>query len=211
MRALPLLVAACGASTTPEFVERPTRLPTDLRRLGTASEPEPPPASPADEAADQQFLKDISETKTFRLGDPLGPQLLPDGSQVLFLRAQPRKNELRLYALDVASGQTRELVTPEQVLQGAAEKLSPEEKARRERMRIGSTTGFTRYQLSADGTFNGLFTAKLLRVWNGGKFRGNYADFHASIVELMPPVQTPNHVLVGPAAPAFDAQKPFQI
>lgn len=66
-------------------------------------------------------------------------------------------------------------------------------------------------QLSADGTFNGLFTAKLKRVWNGGKFKGSYADFHAAIVELMPPVQTPNHYVVGPPDSAFDAQVPFQI
>lgn len=47
-------------------------------------------------------------------------------------------------------------------------------------------------QLSADGNFNGVFTGKLKLVWNGGKFNGNYLTFHANIMKLMPPNQTPN-------------------
>src|SRR6185295_10138361 len=58
--------------------------------------------------------------------------------------------KLQLYEFDVATGQTRVLLTPEQVLKGAEEKLSPEEKARRERMRV-SVGGFTDFQLSPDG------------------------------------------------------------
>ncbi len=52
--------------------------------------------------------------------------------------------------MDVATGQTQELVTPAQLLGGAEEKLSVEEKARRERMRIVDR-GFTSYDLSDDG------------------------------------------------------------
>jgi hypothetical protein len=66
-------------------------------------------------------------------------------------------------------------------------------------------------QLAADGAFNGLFTARLKRVWNGGKWSGNYAAFHAAIVDLMPPVQTPGLTVIGPSMPAFDTQKPFRI
>ena len=66
-------------------------------------------------------------------------------------------------------------------------------------------------QLSSDGTFNGLFTGTLRRVWNGGKFNGDYRDFHASIVELMPPDQTPNYFCVGTPSPEFEAQKPFSV
>ena len=55
-----------------------------------------------------------------------------------------------LYAFDVQSGQTRVLITPEQILKGAEEKLSQAEKAQRERQRI-STRGFTGFQLSDDG------------------------------------------------------------
>ncbi len=50
----------------------------------------------------------------------------------------------------MAGGTTRELVTPAQVLKGGGEKLSPEEKAQRERMRV-SVGGFTNFQLAPDG------------------------------------------------------------
>ena len=51
-----------------------------------------------------------------------------------------------------ATGQTRELLSPAQLLQGAEEHLSVEEKARRERMRQ-SMRGFTSFELSKDGSF----------------------------------------------------------
>ena len=66
-------------------------------------------------------------------------------------------------------------------------------------------------QLSSDGTFNGLFTGMLLRVWDDGHFEGDYARFHEAIVKRMPPVQTPRHFLVGAANTAFDTQRPFMI
>ena len=66
-------------------------------------------------------------------------------------------------------------------------------------------------QLSLDGTFNGLFTGMLLRVWNNAQFVGDYAAFHKSIVRLMPSTQTPNHFVIGEANPSFDQQKPFTI
>src|SRR5207248_11264788 len=65
-------------------------------------------------------------------------------------RRQARVARRRLYEFDVATGKTRALLTPEQVLKGAEEKLTPEEKARRERMRV-SVGGFTGFQLSPDG------------------------------------------------------------
>lgn len=66
-------------------------------------------------------------------------------------------------------------------------------------------------QLSADGTFNGLFTATLVKVWNSGAFDGDYAAFHNEIVRRMPPIQRPNHFVIGAAAPAFDRQRPFEV
>ena len=59
--------------------------------------------------------------------------------------------KLSLYEFDTATGKTRELLTPEQLLKGAEEHLSPEEKARRERQRV-SVGGFTDFQLSQDGS-----------------------------------------------------------
>ena len=66
-------------------------------------------------------------------------------------------------------------------------------------------------QLSADGDFNGLFTAQLLQVWKNGAFKGDYREFHASIVRRMPPDQTPNYFRAGQTDPKFEAQHPFTI
>jgi hypothetical protein len=66
-------------------------------------------------------------------------------------------------------------------------------------------------QLSHDGTFNGLFTGQMLRVWNNGAFTGNYGLFHKQIKLRMPPDQTPNLFRAGAADPAFEAGSPFGI
>jgi dipeptidyl-peptidase-4 len=100
---------------------------------------------------DASYLRRHAETRGFMLGRPVRPRVTPDGKTVLFLRAQPRTPRMRLYGFDVASGKTRELLTPEMVLKGAEEHLSPEEKARRERQRV-SVGGFTTFHLSTDGT-----------------------------------------------------------
>src|SRR5256885_4627117 len=105
-------------------------------------------ATPPDR--DLEFLRSYVETRGWTLGKPVKITVLPDGSAVLFLRAQPRKAENRLYRFDVASGQVRELVTPEQVLGSELEQLSAEERARRERMRV-IDRGFTNFDLSDDG------------------------------------------------------------
>jgi metacaspase-1 len=66
-------------------------------------------------------------------------------------------------------------------------------------------------QTSSDGTFNGLFTGKLLSVWNHGKFKGDYKEFHAAILQQMPPEQSPNFFWSGPDNPEFRKQKPFAV
>lgn len=104
----------------------------------------------AGEAPDR-FLRDYAETRGWSLGRPVSAQPTPDGKAVLFLRAQPRTPRLGLFEFDVATGQTRELVTPDQLLGGGEEKLSPAEKARRERMRV-TVSGFTSFQISQDGS-----------------------------------------------------------
>jgi dipeptidyl-peptidase-4 len=110
-----------------------------------------PAQPPRDLPVDTQYLRDHAETRGFMLGRPTRPYLTPDGKAVLFLRSGPRSARLSLYEFDVASKNTRTLLTPEQVLQGTEEKLSPEEKAARERMRQ-SAGGFTSFQVSQDGS-----------------------------------------------------------
>jgi dipeptidyl-peptidase-4 len=82
-----------------------------------------------------ELFKSVVETHGFENGLPILPCFTPDGKTVLFLRSGPRDMVLRLFQMDVQSGVTSELISPEALLKGAAESLSPEEKARRERQR----------------------------------------------------------------------------
>ena len=66
-------------------------------------------------------------------------------------------------------------------------------------------------QTSADGARNGLFTEKLRKVWNNGRFTGGYKRFRDKIAAQMPSSQTPNYYVVGSTNAAFEAQKPFTI
>ncbi len=110
--------------------------------------------------AEDAFLRELAVTRGYSLGRPTRAEPAADGSTVLFLRAEARSPVNSLYAFDVESGQSRVLITPEQILKGAEEKLSQAEKAQRERQRI-STRGFSGYQLSEDG--------KLILVTLSGK------------------------------------------
>jgi hypothetical protein len=65
-------------------------------------------------------------------------------------------------------------------------------------------------QTSLDGEHNGAFTEKLLRVWDHGKFAGNYLSLHARVRAALPPSQSPNLFTLGPAA-AFLKQAPFTV
>lgn len=98
-----------------------------------------------------QFLKDYAETSRFRLGNPGSFQPMPDGSGVLFLRAAgSRTFRQDLWLYDVSAGSERVLLTADQLLGGAEERLSPEELARRERAR-SSSRGIASYEVSRDG------------------------------------------------------------
>jgi dipeptidyl-peptidase-4 len=126
------------------------------------------PASRADEDPNLQYFRDLAETRNYTLGRPVAPKLTPDGAFVIFLRAQPRDPTLRLYEFTVATGAERELLSPEQLLGGGEEKITAEEKARRERQRQ-SLRGFTSFQLSTDG-------ARLLVVLAGRLYVVERAD-----------------------------------
>ncbi len=104
----------------------------------------------ADEAASLKHFRDLAETRNYTLGRPVSPRITPDGKHAIFLRSGPREPTLKLYEFDLATQRERELLTPAQLLGGAEEKLSAEEKARRERQRQ-SAKGFTTFQMSRDG------------------------------------------------------------
>ncbi len=114
--------------------------------------PQPAAHEPATlTAADQSFLTQYAQTHGFTLGRPASITVTPDGKTVLFLRSQPRSPVQSLFAFDVATGQERELLTAEKVIGAGGEKLTAEELARRERMRL-TARGIAAYQLSEDGT-----------------------------------------------------------
>jgi len=121
----------------------------------------------------------------------------------LRFRVMPDEVALRTYRQNAAlyDGLQRGLTPP----------LNGEVASARLRATVRLISGCQDNQLSADCTFNGLFTGMLLRVWNSGSFRGNYAAFHKAIVKRMPPTQTPNHFVIGAPNPAFAAQAPFMI
>jgi dipeptidyl-peptidase-4 len=86
-----------------------------------AASPRGQGAKPAkDRPLDTRYLRDHAETQDFMLGRPVQPKPTPDGKAVLFLRAQARVPRLRLYEFEAATGKTRELLTPEMVLNPAA-------------------------------------------------------------------------------------------
>ena len=98
-----------------------------------------------------EFLEQFAATNRFRLGQPTAITITPDASAVLFLRAENgRSFKQDLWMFDIASKQERLLLTADQLLGGQEENLSPEELARRERMRM-SSRGISSYQVSGDG------------------------------------------------------------
>jgi metacaspase-1 len=65
-------------------------------------------------------------------------------------------------------------------------------------------------QTSMDGEHNGAFTEQLLAVWNHGRFKGSYANFHATIRSRMAATQSPNLFTLGSAG-KYLAQQPFSV
>ncbi len=100
--------------------------------------------------ASSQFLDAYAATNRFRLGRPRAIEVLPDGSGVLFLRSPARSFEGSLSFFDAAAGEERVILTAAQLLEGAEEELTAEERARRERMRL-TASGIASFRVSSDG------------------------------------------------------------
>lgn len=66
-------------------------------------------------------------------------------------------------------------------------------------------------QVSYDGKVNGLFTEKVLKTWNGGRYKGGLARFYREVVRRMPLYQSPNYFKVGKSDPAFERMRPFTV
>lgn len=122
------------------------KIPTHLALLGVVLAAVPLAAA----EPDTSFLKLYAQTRGFMLGRPTKPKVTPDGKTVLFLRSEPKSPKLKLYDFDIATKTVKELLSPESLLKGVEENLSPEEKARRERQRV-TAGGFADYHLDPDG------------------------------------------------------------
>jgi dipeptidyl-peptidase 4 len=138
---------------------------------------------------DTKFLTDFAITRGFTLGRPSRPRFAPDGKSILFLRSEPRAVLMRLYEFDLATKTTRALLTPEQILKGADEKLSPEEAARRERMRV-STRGFSSFEISPDGSQ--VLVSLSSRLYVLTRKEGTFRELPTSVGTILDPKFTPD-------------------
>lgn len=141
------IVFACGGEPL-----RPATIPAAPagtavpRTAGSA----PAGADPSAKEALEKRLLSFAQTRGHRLGMPTSVRWTHDGTKLLFLRAKSSSDPTQvLFEYDVATGAVRELITPETLLSGASESVSPEERARRERLRI-QAKGIVSYELSAD-------------------------------------------------------------
>ncbi|BET47859.1 prolyl oligopeptidase family serine peptidase [Kitasatospora aureofaciens] len=113
------------------------------------------------------FPKRHARTQRFTLGAPRSFTVAPDGSRVAFLRSGTGTDRANsLWVLDVEEGGERIAADPRTLLGGTEERLSPEERARRERSREGGA-GIVGYatdsavELASFALSGRLFTAEL--------------------------------------------------
>jgi dipeptidyl-peptidase-4 len=95
--------------------------------------------------ADETCFQRVAATRGFSLGHAVHAVPALDGKSVFYLRSGPRDTHLGLYQFSLESQQEHALALP-----AAAEHLSVEEKARRERARM-TLSGITDFALSEDG------------------------------------------------------------
>ncbi|MCX4669723.1 prolyl oligopeptidase family serine peptidase [Streptomyces sp. NBC_01381] len=126
-------------------------------------------AGPAESPAQRlSFPRQHARTQRFTLGAPRAFTVAPDGSRVAFLRSSSGTDRAnQLWVLDLADGAVERVAAdPQALLNGAAERLSAAERARRERSREGGA-GIVGYatdaavELAAFALSGRLFAAEL--------------------------------------------------
>jgi dipeptidyl-peptidase-4 len=89
---------------------------------------------------DDSYLRLAARTRHFNAGLPRGFVVSPDGQRVVFLRSSSGTSMAHsLWVFDVAAGEERLVADHAELLENGDEELTPEERARRERMRVRST------------------------------------------------------------------------
>ena len=100
---------------------------------------------------EESFPRQSARTHRFTAGAPRSFTLSPDGARALFVRSGSGTDVVgRLWEVDAFTGDER-LVADPTALHDGPEELSPEERARRERMREGSS-GIVGYSTDRDVT-----------------------------------------------------------
>ncbi|MET7294337.1 prolyl oligopeptidase family serine peptidase [Streptomyces griseoloalbus] len=113
------------------------------------------------------FPRRHARTQRFTLGAPRSFTVAPDGSRVVFLRSASGTDRANsLWVLDIEGGRERVAADPRALLGGASERLSAEERARRERSREGGAgiVGYatdTAVELASFALSGRLFAAEL--------------------------------------------------
>jgi metacaspase-1 len=118
------------------------------------------------------------------------PAFLRDGTEPATSRRMPLDVEERDYKQHKASYDRIQATVP------------PRE-ASDVKATVALISGCMDNQTSADGQGNGLFTSRLLQVWDGGAFRGSLSTLRSRTAALMPRDQTPNFYVVGARNAAF--------
>src|SRR5512137_2036350 len=116
--------------------------------LALAAPPKGAAPTDAPPRAPDAYVQLEAETRGFRAGHPVRPQVVPGGAEVIFLRSGPRSGVQSLWATDLATGATRELLPADALTSGG--EPGDAERARLERQRITSR-GITHARLSKDG------------------------------------------------------------
>ena len=152
MAAMPVVVSGCHAPKLvarvpyePALASKGDAVAVDFRRNAAMSLP----ATLQNDTT--QALRDLGETRGFRLGIPHHIAFSRDDKFAYFLRSATGRDPLQsIFRVSVPEGVEELVLAPSDLLRGP-ETLSAEERARRERLRIGAS-GFTGFQLSAEGT-----------------------------------------------------------
>lgn len=128
---LALSLSACGAHPTP----------TSAQPEANLSHPGPGP--------DPHYLEQMAATARHRLGRPSEIHFSAQDADLIFLQSPAREATRSLYRVDPQTGEITWQLDAQKLLASGDETLSPEERARRERLRLFAR-GIARYQLAAD-------------------------------------------------------------
>jgi dipeptidyl-peptidase-4 len=131
------------------LLQATTALCMSLAACQPRAQRKPQADAPAWPELNEKLLVSEAETGNYRFGRTVPLAITPDGS-VLFRRTPARARRADLFETD-KSGNTRALITVDQVLATADEQLSAEERARRERSRT-QTSGVVDASVSSSGT-----------------------------------------------------------